>query len=555
MLQHLRIRNLALLKEAELSFDSGYVAVTGETGAGKSVLLGALSLLSGARADKSLIRQGADACFVEAGFLLPSTQAVDQVLDACGLPLCEEGVLLLSREFSRDRMPRIQVNGALTTLANLRTLGEIWIDFHGPGEPQKLFHEKHQLGLLDLYSGNEERLAAYQAAYADWRGIRQRIDDLREAQQLDPDEIAFYQAQIARIDAVSPSDADIAELERQFSRVQGAQELLAQAAGIEEGLSGDDGLLARLQALVRAAGEIASIDAAGGQPILDRLNSLAIEVEDLSGEVADLRSGLDMDEAEAADIQHRMEQWLEVRRKFGGSVEAVLNHRAELAERIDSQGDIEGRLHRLEQEEQQAFGRVKELAGALGLAREQAAGRLASKAGRLLSRLGFKRARLEIVIDAQERYGETGNTTCRMLFAPNAGQTLLPLNKIASSGETARVMLALKTLLAEVDRTPVLVFDEVDANVGGEIGREVGMAMRNLAAGHQVFCITHLPQVASQAHLHFQVEKKQGARTTSVSISPIHADDDARVDELARMLGDRKSETARQHARELLAAG
>ncbi|MGJ3244177.1 MAG: DNA repair protein RecN [Opitutales bacterium] len=554
MLQYLRIRNLALLKETELTFEAGFVAVTGETGAGKSVLLGALSLLSGARADKTLIRQGADACFIEAGLFLSESAAVDRILEGCGLPLCEDGVLLLSREFSRDRMPKIQVNGALTTLANLKVLGEAWIDFHGPGEPQKLFHEKHQLALLDLYAGNEVALEAYREAFHAWQAIRRRIEALRNTQRLDPDEIAFHQAQIARIDAIEPSEEGIAELERQFSRVQRAQDLLAEAGAIEEGLAGDDGVVGRLQHLVRAAGEIAAIDPAGGQPLLDRLNSLAIEAEDLAGEAANLRNGLDLEEAEAMEIQQRMEQWLEVRRKFGGSVEAVLAHRNDLAERIDSQGDVEGRLHQLEKEEAQAYEAVKKEATSLNAAREAAATKLASRAIKLLKRLGFKKANLSIEIVGRDTFTEQGNTGCRMLFAPNAGQDLLPLNKVASSGETARVMLALKTLLAEVDRTPLLVFDEVDANVGGEIGREVGAAMRELADGHQVFCITHLPQVACQAHQHFSVEKQQTSRATAVTINSIHDDEKARIDELARMLGDRKSDMARRHARDLLAA-
>ena len=225
MLQSIRIRNLALLDEVRLEFEPGFTSVTGETGAGKSVLLGALSLLAGARTDKTLVRQGEDELEVEAALYFEDAEELDARLEELGLAPCDEGVLLLHRTIHRSKMPRIQVNGRMATLTQLQSLGESWIDFHGPGEPQKLFQEKRQLDMLDAYAGHDKALLDYAADYAQWRAQLREIRDLETGERLDEDELEFVRKQIARIDAVEVSEASIEALERDYTRLSSAQEI------------------------------------------------------------------------------------------------------------------------------------------------------------------------------------------------------------------------------------------------------------------------------------------------------------------------------------------
>jgi len=551
MLQYIRIKNLALLDEVRLEFDAGFTAVTGETGAGKSVLLGALSLLAGARTDKSLIRQGQDQLETEAALYFEDAAQIDALLEATGLPVCEEGVLILQRSIPRSKMPRLQVNGSMATLAQLQTLGESWIDFHGPGEPQKLFKEKRQLQMLDAYAGNVKALESYAASYRCWREAIKEIDDLEGSERLDADELDFVRKQIAKIDAVEVSEESIQVLDRDYTRMSSAQELSAIANECAAGMVGEEGVSDQLMAVVSRMEALAELDQ-DSTALLERARSLQIELQDLGAEVEGMAGDFDFDPAEIEAVDERMNLWQDVRRKYGGSVESVLAKRKELANKIAIQGDIEGVLTEKREAASKMEQDLHKSAAKLTKARQEAAKTLGEKAANLLKALGFKKAKLGIEVMPDADLHERGNSHCRFLFAPNAGQELLPLNKIASSGETARVMLALKTVLAEADATPLLVFDEVDANVGGEVGRAVGAELARLAGKHQVLCVTHLPQVASFAQNHFVVTKSQDDTSTTVEIAPIHEDRQQRLGELARMLGDRNSDSARAHAEELL---
>lgn len=551
MLQYIRIRNLALLDEVRLEFESGFTSVTGETGAGKSVLLGALSLLAGARTDKTLIRQGADELEVEAALYFEDSAELDTLLESLELTPCEEGVLLLNRSIHRSKMPRIQINGRMATLTQLQGLGESWIDFHGPGEPQKLFQEKRQLEMLDAYADHEEALASYRSGFNEWRGLLREIEELQSGEQLDDDEIDFVRKQIARIDAAEVSEESIEALERDYSRIAGAQEIGQIATDCASAIGEEDALSDRMMALVARLEQLGELDSSS-EALVERARALQIELQDLGDEVGRIASDLDFEPEEIAAVHERMDLWQEVRRKYGGSVESVLAKREELANKIAIQGDLEGVLETKRSEASKLERALQAKAKTIRAAREKAAAALSDKAAKLLQALGFKKAKLAIEVLADKELHDRGDSHCRFLFAPNAGQELLPLNKIASSGETARVMLALKTVLAEADATPLLVFDEVDANVGGEVGRAVGAELARLSGRHQVLCVTHLPQVAALAQNHFVVTKSQAEDSTTVGIEPIHGDRETRLGELARMLGDRKSASARAHAEELL---
>lgn len=551
MLHYLKIRDLALLDEAELELGDGFVAVTGETGAGKSVLLGALSLLAGNRADRGQIRAGADGLEVEATLSVPKPQRLAARLEQLGLPPLDDGVLVLRRSLPRNKPPRIQINGALATLGQLAELGEAWIDFHGPGEPQKLYKESWQLDLLDRYGGLQPVRERYDAEWCIWRGQLAEIERVRTTERLEPEQVEFIKAQLQRIDRAGLTAESVEALERDWQRLSRAEELRGRAAEIAQALHGSQGATPRLGPALQAARQLATVDPAAAG-LAARLQSLIIEAEDLASEYEQLVDDCDFDPRTAERLRERMNAWQELRRRYGGDLEAIRQRREELARKLDLQGDLEGTLIRLEHAAGKQEKALRGIAGELREGRVAAAAKLTRKATTLINALGFKRARFKVEIRSEPGLTEHGDSAVTFMFAPNAGQDLQPLAKIASSGESARVMLALKTVLAEADETPMLVFDEVDANIGGEIAAVVGRELAALGGRHQVVCVTHLAQVAACARQHWVVDKEQDAKTTRVTIRPVHHDQDERVVELARMLGDRSSAAARQHAKELL---
>lgn len=554
MLQSLSIRNLALLDHVSVDFDPGFAAVTGETGAGKSILIGALALLAGERADKAVIRQGAPSCEVEASLHFKDPRRVDSVLAELDLPACEDGLLVLKRSLSRERAPKITVNGGLSTLAALQRIGELWVDFHGPSEPRRLLRESCQLELLDLYGRAGPALGAYAANYKAWCDLQAESERLASEARLSPDELAFMEAQLARLDRLDLSEEAVAALERDFQRMSRAQEIMALASGLEAGLSGDDGALSRVAALVREARRLESVDPAS-KALADRLAAASAELLDLASEFGSLGRDLQSEPEGEGSLEERMNAWLEARRRHGPDVRSVAAAREAMRLRVSSHGDIEGALALLDRQIEAAAREARKSASALRAVREKAAKSLARAAAAGIAELGFAKADFRISITDAPGLGPTGDCGCEFLFSPNVGEAPLPLSRIASSGELARVMLALKAILADLDSVPLLVFDEVDANVGGEVGSVVGERMAAIAQRHQVLCVTHLPQVAAQASGHFVVQKDQSGDRAVVTIEDIHGDRRARVAELARMLGDRNAKSALAHAEKLLRAG
>lgn len=553
MLQTLRIRNLALLEEVALEFDSGFTVVTGETGAGKSILLGALGLLAGERADKTIIRQGAPACEVEAALYFSQPRRINALLSELDLPACEDGLLVLKRSLPREKAPRVSVNGGLATLSALQRLGEAWIDFHGPSEPRRLLKESCQLELLDLFARDETELAAYHAAYREWRELLAERDRLTRETRLAPEQIAFVESQLAKLDTLELTEEAVATLERDHSRLSRAQELTQLCGALENGLAGEDGATSRLGALLREAHQLEQLDPAS-RPLAERLHSASIELNDLAEELRALGAQFQFDPEQAEQLEQNMSAWLDAKRRHGPDLASVAAAREELRRRLEVQGDLDGALARLDEKIAAASRSTLAAARVLRAAREKAARELAKVGAKSIARLGFKKAEFQVRVAPLPEPGPQGDCGVEFLFSPNVGEAPLPLARIASSGELARVMLALKTVLADLDGVPVLVFDEVDANVGGEIGRVVGEQMAEIARGHQVLCVTHLPQVAGLGDSHLLVEKDQSGDRAVVTIKPIHARKADRVGELARMLGDRHAQSARRHAEELIKA-
>lgn len=551
MIEYLRIENLALLERAEIDFTEGFTAVTGETGAGKSVLLGALAMLSGARCGKEAVGGHSDTCRVEAVLRFKDTSKIDRLLESSGLPPCEDGTLLVSRVVGISKPSRAFVNSSPAPLSFLSKLGGYWIDFHGPGEPQKLFSRKNQLEMLDTFAGDSQLLEEYMRIYSERRQMLSNIESLSQTKSLGEDEIEFLRSRIAAIDAVNPTEESIAELEEKSKLAEAASDIVEKSSAVAEAIDGDGGILEKLAAASKFASEISRFSAAA-ESLSERLRGVGLELADISSEYGNLARSSNMDEAQIETVRRKMTDWLGLCRKFGNSVESVLSARREMAAKIENQSDVRATMEKLRRRADELLESLVPIAEKILKAREKAAKKLAERASKTLLGLGFKNARFDISISAESEPSPDCGSSCEFMFMANPGQPLLPLAKIASSGELARVMLALKTTLADADATPLLVFDEVDANVGGEIGAEVGKRLAELSKGHQVFCVTHLPQVAACANGHFLVEKSQTKTSTSVSIARIDGDKKRRVSELARMLGDRNSESAVAHAQKLL---
>ena len=549
MIRRLVIRDLALMDRAELELGPGFTVVTGETGAGKSVLLGALSLLAGNRAPKTVVRKGTEAAVVEAELELNDT-ALDALLVEMDLPACEDHLLVLRRTVSAAGAGRITVNGAAATLSQLARLGERWIDFHGPGEPQRLLRDGVQLELLDAHAGvpHAQAQAVYAEAYAAWRGIYSQIEALKNAERLSDDEASFIRSQLEKFADLDLSDEGVAELEREHTVASRAEELMGLLAQAESGLS--QGLGSTLARALKSLTEASRIDPTL-EPSRARLEALAAEADDLRSDLSRATRSHSGGGVPAA-LERKMNAWLDLRRRHGPAAAAVRLKREALSARLAGSEGAEARLAELQAAADEAEVGLRRLAAGLRRTRLKAADGLSTSVRRLLGSLGFRKAdfRAEVIETPLSAFGDSG---VRFLFCPNAGQDLLPLSQIASSGEAARVLLALKTVLAASDRTPVLVFDEVDANVGGEVGAQVGRELAALGGGHQVVCVTHLPQVAALGRQHLVVTKDQDDTATTVRLAPVHTNREARLAELARMLGDRTSKSALAHAKELLA--
>ncbi len=552
MLSTLRIKNLALVADLTLELRPGFSAITGETGAGKSVILGALNLVLGKRADRGSIRTGADSCTVEAVFDLgPLRLPLGKFLEENGLEPCDDGQLVLKRAFTASGTNRQFINGSPTTLAILESLGGWLLDMHGPHDHQSLLQTTKQLAILDAYGGLEPKRESYAALVREYAGLAGKkasliIDDKTYAQQLD-----LLRHQTREIGDARLQPGEDVEVESEHRRVSNAARLieLAQAALAALG-ENEDAVLNSLGAAGRPLQDLVRIDEAA-RPMLEHHSQAAGVLRDLQGELSRYADRVDLDPERLAALEQRLDLIQSLKRKYGPSLEEVIafgedarNQLASLESRDDELEKLNAEMARLKKE-------VAKAGDILTAERRKLLPRLGKAVGTELGALGFRQSRFEVSLISErpeDGFSPTGFDRVEFQFAPNPGEPLKPLRAIASSGELARVMLALKTVLADQDSVPVLVFDEVDANVGGETAHAVGEKMARIAKKHQVLCITHLAPVAAYAANHYVVAKEvKGGRTES-RIELLEKAE--RVEELARMLGGGTAAT--RHAEDLL---
>lgn len=576
MLLELRIENLLLIERAELRPGDGLTAITGETGAGKTVLAHALDLLLGGKPRSGIVRPGASEAYVEGVFELPAGLLEEpefaDLRERVGEELDE---IVLARRVSAEGRSRAFVQGRSATAADLQALGGRLVAFFGQHEHRRLTLASAQLDLLDGFCGREqlELRAGVAAAHTRMRELERALEELREragTRDRDLDLLAF---EIEEIEELDPSEEEKASLVAERSRLRQLDGLLAAAGGGAEAIapSGDDPGVATLL----AGTENLAQSVAGADPELDalaeRLAALRIEAEDLGAELRRYADSLEAEPGRLDVVEERLELYDRLERKHGGSVTAVLAH----ADRCRSERAL---LERAEVETERAEAALAEaraerdaLAGRLGAARRKAAPRLAERVREELAALAMENAAFEVVVDVRGRsvaagagsearggepsgpeIGPTGADRVEFMLGPNPGVPAAPIRDAASGGELSRVMLALMTV-AGTGESRTLVFDEVDAGVGGQTARAVGERLRALGDTRQVLCITHLPQIAALAGAHFRIEKSAEADTALTTVEPLKGD--GVVEELCRMLGAEASDkAARRHAKELLAA-
>ena len=559
MLTDLRIKNLALVNDLAIQFSPGYNSITGETGAGKSILIGALGLVLGERADRTLIRDGDDHCSVEAIIDVAGLgKAFHSHLEQNGIEPCEGDQLFLKRSFSASGGNRQFVNGSPTTLNILASIGEWLVDIHGPHDHQSLLKTARQLEILAAYGGLEKQRSDFAALVDERAALASQKAELIVDEDAYARELDLLRFQVSEIESAQLKPDEEPELEQAFQRATHSARLAELAAEARQLIDDREPSVSELTSeLGRALQEMAGIDA-GAESLLAEQSLLSGQLADLGTAVTDYAERLSLDPAQMKQVEERYNLVQTLKRKYGSTLAEVLAFGESAAKRLAALEGRDEELARLNEETAKLDEQIQTLGQALSAKRKAIAPKLVEEAEQQLNDLGFLQSRFDVeIIDpgelgqAQATVSRTGFDRIEFLFAPNPGEPFKPLKAIASSGEMARVMLALKTVLVSQDSIPVLVFDEVDSNIGGETAGVVGEKMKRIGARRQVLCITHLAPVAAAGHRHYLVSKEivEGRTLTRV----VQLDDTSRVEELTRMLGGGGA-AARQHAEELLKA-
>jgi DNA repair protein RecN (Recombination protein N) len=548
-LASIRIRNLALVEELVWSLSPGFTAVTGETGSGKSIIVGALQLILGERADKTLIRAGAESCTVEAVFEVRDVPGLNARLERQGVEPCEEAQLILKRVFSNAGSNRQFINGSPTTLAVLKELGDTLVDLHGPHDHQSLLSNETQLALLDAFAGSADLDRKFGEQFRMLNSLVAQRAALAADESALERELDLLRYQVREIEAAELRTGEEEELLARYSVATNSRRLLELATQILVRLAeSNDAAVVRLGEIGKLLRELERVDPSASRFSESHVRAVT-ELEDLANSLQRYTEELDLDPARLAEMEERVSLLETLKRKYGSTIANVIEFGEQAATRlqkIESRGD---ELLRLEREIEVSRKALLDLGAKLRAKRQAGAPKLAAGITAHLRDLGFKKSDFDITLVPHDQPAAHGFESVEFLFAPNPGEPRKPLKAIASSGEISRVMLAVKSSLAAEDTISLLVFDEIDANVGGEIAHAVGAKMSALSRERQVLCITHLPQVAAVADTQFVVTKDYEQERTVSQLEKVKGK--ARIEEIARMLGGR-TDSALAHARTLL---
>ena len=550
MLTELRIRNFAIIESLALPLGPGFNVLTGETGAGKSIIVGALGLLLGERGTADLVRTGTDRATVEGVFDVAQRPDLREMLDARGIEM-DEPLVVLKREVSAGGRTRAWINGSSVTAGVLADVGRTLVDLHGQHEAQSLLDADAQRAVLDAFADAAKEAALVRERHERLALVRREIADIN-ARRADAEKRADYLRHVAReIEDAKLRDGEDVQLEDEARRLENAAEIREVSQALTGLLEDEEsGVLGHLAQAGRLLQQLQRFD-----PTLGRLqegyDSGFYAFESLARELSDYAATVDLDPARLEEVRRRRDLLFRLTKKYGPALADVITTGTDARRELDLLDTAGLDIRALEQRETDAARALTDAAAALTKKRTAASKRLATAVDAIFPELGMADGHFVAHLEPASAIAATGAEEVEFRVALNVGHDMRPLARVASGGELSRVMLALKTILARLDHVPTLVFDEVDAGIGGKVGSQVGDLLRRVAETHQVFAITHLPQIAARGHRHMLVAKGARAGVTTADVTLLS--DDARVTEVARMLGgDPESATSRAHASELL---
>jgi DNA repair protein RecN (Recombination protein N) len=553
MLTELRVRDFAIIDALDLEFAPGLNVLTGETGAGKSIIMDCIALLMGDKAEANMVRAGAQAAIVEGTFAYDKglRKDVEGVLKEHGLESEDGSHVTLSREVRAGGRSICRINGRSVNQSALKEIGELLVDMHGQSEHLSLLRVREHVNLLDRYAGTWELRQRVAEKYAELRGVRKQLEDIQRNERERARRLDMLKFQVEEIRAAKLKAGEEDQLEEEHRRLANAEALSAytdEAYGaLYEGSRDTPATLDQIATAIRALINLERFDpqVAEQHKLLSEANAV---IEEVARTLRDYRDGIEFNPKRLQQVEDRLEQLKKLKRKYGESVEAVMAFGAQAETELDQIENAGEHIERLQLQITELLTRLTELATDLSKKRQSAAKKLAKSVEAELNDLRMSGARFEACFTPQEP-DATGTDRVEFMIAPNVGEGLKPMVKVASGGETARLMLALKATLSHADSTPTLIFDEIDQGIGGRVGTTVGEKLWGLAKAHQVLCITHLPQLASFGDAHYKVEKLAIDGRTSTAVRKL--DRKTRVDELSMMLGT-TGKTGVQGAEQLL---
>lgn len=565
MLVAISIRNLAVIESVQLRFHRGFHVLTGETGAGKSIIIDALSLIGGARGSSDFVRYGCDRAEVEASFDLADDHPVWEVLKRLGIQGSGEELLIIRRELTAQGKSLCRINGQMVNLTMLREIGELLISIHGQHEHQSLLKVERHLDWLDAYGGEEVAVLKrkYRDDYGCFTALQHEWNQLKETSQQAYQMLDLYRFQIEELRNADLKVGEDELLTEEKRKLANAEQLMEHVTVSYERLYGQ-GTMESVSVAISKIEDIWMYDTEKFRPIIEQIQNAYYQLEDAAYQLRDYRENIEFNPERLRHIEDRLDQLTSLKRKYGSTVEEMLEYVSKIEVEVDKLEHKDERIIKLEAEMQERLGKLAKRAQALTDVRQKLAEELTNRMEAELQHLHMERTRLDVRLNrlqnGQEdyevdgtpvRFTKNGWDDAEFLISPNPGEPLRSLHKIASGGECSRIMLAMKTIFAEVDRIPVLVFDEVDTGVSGRAAQAIAEKLAQVTHSGQVFAITHLPQVACMADHQYYIEKQVLDERTSTQVHELGAE--GRISELARMLGGVEvTEATMHHAQEML---
>jgi DNA repair protein RecN (Recombination protein N) len=568
MLRELVIENFALIDRLRLEFEEGFNILTGETGAGKSIIIDAVSLILGGRSSSEQVRAGKESAQIEGVFELDDNQELFQILAEWGIPLAEDRLLVINREVNQSGRSRARINGQTVTVLTLRRVGEFIMDIHGQHEHQSLLSSIKQREILDSFGGEpiKNKLEEVSNLYYQWQEIKKELGTLTTNEQEKNQRLEFLAFQLQEIERANLKPEEEAALDKERQVLAGAERLYEAASATYQLLYGGEepgSALDKLGEGVQELEKAVEIDL-GLEKWVELLKQAAYQLEEVSREIRSYRDQIEFNPEELSQIEERLDEISKLKRKYGKSIPQILEYSERIRKELTSIEDRSERIETLSKELKEKEKRLAVAVQELSALRKETAERLETAVSKELAEVNMAKTVFKITLkrnfDEQDgllvgkekvAVGKYGIDQVDFMVAPNPGEGLRLMTKIASGGELSRLMLVLKVIMAEEDQIPTMVFDEIDVGIGGRTAQAVAEKLLILGLSHQVICVTHLPQIASMANRHFYIEKKAIGERTMVEVRTLGNND--RVEELARMLGGAEvTSTTREHAREML---